>query len=208
MNDGELTCSAPEGRAAFSALKALAFLPGAVLLGGLVGGAAAAAQNWFAPLILFPLLVGVVLGAALFILLRATQTANRCTLIVAAVLAVLAAVLAEHYVSYRVTVGRQEANRQLQLARAAFGPDLGRPADFYGYLRQEARRGLPLFGQREARGRWAWALWGAPLTEAEYVFTLRWRPIRTPARSPMLRHALVALLALGTVLSLIRRKAP
>ena len=54
----------------------------------------------------------------------------------------------------------------------------------------------------------AWALWGAPLTEAEYVFTLRWRPIRTPARSPMLRHALVALLALGTVLSLIRRKAP
>ena len=161
MNDEGLTCSPPEGRAPFSAAKAMAFLPGAILLGGLVGGAAAhvTAQTHFAPLVLYPLLVGVVLGAVLFVLLRATQTANRPTVVLGAVLAVLAAVWAEHYVSYRVTVGRQEANRQLQLARAAFGPDLGRPAGFCDYLRSAAQHGRPLFGDWVARGRWAWAAW-------------------------------------------------
>lgn len=166
MNGEDLTCSPPEGRAAFSAVKALAFLPGAVLLGALVGGAAAVAQGWFAPLILFPLLVGVVLGAVLFILLRAMHTANRPTLVLGTVLAVAAAVLAEHYVSYRVTVTRQENNRQLQIARAAFGADLGRPVGFFNYLRQEARRGRTLFGGKAfgdvvARGRWVWATWAA-----------------------------------------------
>jgi hypothetical protein len=110
--------------------------------------------------------VGVVLGAVLFILLRATHTANRPTLVLGTVLAVAAALLAEHYVSYRVTVTRQENDRQLQLARLAFGADLGRPAGFLDYLRQEARRGRTLFGGKVlgdvvARGRWVWATWAA-----------------------------------------------
>jgi apolipoprotein N-acyltransferase len=28
----------------------------------------------------------------------------------------------------------------------------------------------------------AWILWGEPRSEGSYVFSLRWRPIRTPAR--------------------------
>jgi apolipoprotein N-acyltransferase len=51
-----------------------------------------------------------------------------------------------------------------------------------------------------------WALWGEPMSAAEHAFTLRWRPIRTPARSPWTRHGLLALLGLGTLLSLVRRK--
>jgi apolipoprotein N-acyltransferase len=45
-----------------------------------------------------------------------------------------------------------------------------------------------------------WALWGAPMTQAGHAFTLRWRPISTPARSAWFRHGLVALLGLATLL--------
>lgn len=46
----------------------------------------------------------------------------------------------------------------------------------------------------------SWALWGAPMTEASHAFSLRWRPIRTPARSPWVRRGLLLLLGLGTLL--------
>lgn len=160
MKAEELIAGAPEGAAPFSLGKAAAFLPAATLLGGLVGGAAAGAQGWFAPLILYPLLIGIVLGAVLFILSRTAQTANRATVVVGALLAVGAAVVAEHYVSYRVVVSRQEENRELQLARAAFGKDLGRPTGFADYLRREAQRGRPLFGKTVARGTGVWLTWG------------------------------------------------
>ncbi len=52
----------------------------------------------------------------------------------------------------------------------------------------------------------AWALWGDAMSEAEHAFTLRWRPIRTPARWAWTRHGLLAFLALGTLLSLANRK--
>jgi apolipoprotein N-acyltransferase len=42
-----------------------------------------------------------------------------------------------------------------------------------------------------------WALWGEARSEASYAFTLRWRPIRTPARSP--RLDLFWLMVLGTM---------
>ena len=43
----------------------------------------------------------------------------------------------------------------------------------------------------------SWVLWGEPMTEAAYGFTLRWRPVTTPARQPWLLPALMALLALA-----------
>lgn len=46
----------------------------------------------------------------------------------------------------------------------------------------------------------SWALWGAPMTEATHAFSLRWRPIRTPARSPWVRHGLLLALGLGALL--------
>ncbi len=38
-------------------------------------------------------------------------------------------------------------------------------------------------------------LWGEPLSRAEYAFSLRWRPVRTPARSPFLLPVATLLLA-------------
>ncbi|HNX30961.1 MAG TPA: nitrilase-related carbon-nitrogen hydrolase [Holophaga sp.] len=49
-----------------------------------------------------------------------------------------------------------------------------------------------------------WALWGEPLTEGTYAFSLRWRPVRTPARAPWLTPALLGLLAAGTLLRAVR----
>lgn len=43
-------------------------------------------------------------------------------------------------------------------------------------------------------------LWGEPLTEANHAFELRWRPIRTPARSPWLPWLLGGGLLLGCAL--------
>ena len=41
-----------------------------------------------------------------------------------------------------------------------------------------------------------WELWGSPMSEAAYGFHLAWRPVDTPARSPWVLRALMAVLAL------------
>ncbi len=56
-----------------------------------------------------------------------------------------------------------------------------------------------------------WSLWGEPRSEGSYVFSLRWRPIRTPARQPGLVLLLELLLGAG-LLALVapsfRKPAP
>ena len=86
--------------ASFSPLKLLLFLAAAVVLGPLVGGAAVAIENQFAPLLLFPLLVGAVLGGMLFVALRVTQTAHAATATLGVVVAALLAIAAQHYLPY------------------------------------------------------------------------------------------------------------
>jgi apolipoprotein N-acyltransferase len=43
-------------------------------------------------------------------------------------------------------------------------------------------------------------LWGEPMTQNSYVFSLAWSPVRTPARSPWLFRGLVAFFLAGTLL--------
>jgi apolipoprotein N-acyltransferase len=43
-------------------------------------------------------------------------------------------------------------------------------------------------------------LWGEPMSEATHAFTLRWAPVRTPARSPWLRPLLLLVLGGGCLL--------
>jgi len=45
-----------------------------------------------------------------------------------------------------------------------------------------------------------WALWGEPRTRADYAFTLRWQPIRTPARSRYLVPFMEGLLVFSALL--------
>jgi apolipoprotein N-acyltransferase len=53
----------------------------------------------------------------------------------------------------------------------------------------------------------SWALWGEARSEAAYAFTLRWRPIQTPARHAVLGSLWLSLLGIGTMLLAWRRRA-
>ena len=48
-------------------------------------------------------------------------------------------------------------------------------------------------------------LWGVPMTQGTYIFSLAWSPVRTPARSPWLFRGLVAFFLAGTLLLGIRK---
>lgn len=52
----------------------------------------------------------------------------------------------------------------------------------------------------------SWQLWGEPMTEAAYGFQLRWREIRTPARSPWPLRAFMGLAGLLVLCGLARRR--
>ena len=45
-----------------------------------------------------------------------------------------------------------------------------------------------------------WQLWGEAQSEGAYAFTLRWSPVRTPARSPWTRRLLLLILGGGSLL--------
>ncbi len=140
------------------------WLLAAPALGAVVAWMAVIAQSEFnfAPLVIFPLLVGVLLGAMLVGLIRLGQAGNRATAVVSTVAAVLVAVVGGHYFSY-LAVG--DDAETLRIAREALPDQLrGRipkpPADFLGFLRQQAAEGRELHVlDYKATGVFAWLSW-------------------------------------------------
>jgi hypothetical protein len=139
------------------------WLPGSVLLGALAAWAAEDAQSFFAPLVIFPLLVGVVLGAVLVLLVRVGQVGHRPTIVLGTVLAALVAVVGQHYFAYqtaRQTV--RPPDSPIEKAKAAM-PDLADrlspPQSFGEFMRRQAMQGRPVFRLFDAQGGGAWALW-------------------------------------------------
>lgn len=138
-------------------------------IGALIGGAAAVLQIdlRFAPVLLFPVLIGGVLGMLLAGLMRYFQVAHTATVLLCLAAAGCAVVGSQHYVSFwRICDERAEQKRIEQKAREAF-PDLNHrlpaaedtPDNFPDFLRGEARRGRAMFYGWTARGPWAWASW-------------------------------------------------
>jgi hypothetical protein len=144
----------------------LLWLPACVALGVCIASAAVVAEEKFAPLIIFPLLVGVGLGAMAVGLMRLAQVGNRPTLLCGAVLAAAATVVGQHYLRYqaeRKRVERQvEEFRSTALARShlleAYQPSP--PANLVAYLQAQARTGrdMKIHGY-VARGWAAWLSW-------------------------------------------------
>jgi hypothetical protein len=156
----------PEPAGRFSWLQGLVWLVAAPAVGAMVAWAAMVAQFYFAPLVLFSLLVGVGLGALLVALSRAAQIGHRPTLWAGAMLAVVVAVVGQHYLAYREAKRRfdQAAAEPDGQAREAVRALLGRPSaalpgDFPAYMRQQAAEGRPLFRGYRATGRAAWLSW-------------------------------------------------
>jgi hypothetical protein len=121
----------------------------------------------FAPLVIFPILVGLVLGVTLVGLARLTQVGNRPTVVWGAILASAVAVVGQHYGCYRGD-GELVRNQAESFRRAESkypGLVLGtapQPAgSLLEYLRRQADEGRPLLAGYVARGPAAWASWTA-----------------------------------------------
>ncbi|MBN2218009.1 MAG: hypothetical protein JW719_11600 [Pirellulales bacterium] len=144
------------------------WLPACVGFAAMAAWAAFAVGRHFSPLLVFPLAVGLVVGASLVAMTRLFQMGHRPTAWLAVGLSAAAVVGGQHYFSYRAAVAEADRqSEQFQKTQAAFG-DLvqgslpPRPAGFVDYLRAEAKSGRPLktvFGRCTARGAMAWLAW-------------------------------------------------
>jgi hypothetical protein len=126
---------------------------------------AAAVEPRFAPWLLFPVLLGVVLGICLTWLLRWCECGHRPTAIIGAILAALLLVGAQHLWHYQRHFDAMAARKQQILQHGAkFAQIAGNlapvPPTFREFLDQEAARGRPLWPGRVVRGWGAWASWG------------------------------------------------
>lgn len=146
--------------------RTLVWLPACVLQGVLVAWLAMVAQEYAAPLVIFPLLVGVGLGATTVGMSRIGQVGHRPTLAAGLLLAVLVCVAGQHYIRYRLDVRRTqqdaEAFRKAQqvFGNLAEGDSPVPPDNFWQYLRWQAARGRPLHvAHYVARGGMAWFTW-------------------------------------------------
>ena len=123
--------------------------------------AAEGAQWYFAPIVLFPILLGVVAGATVVGLVRFTQVGHRPTILLAAVLAALVAGIGPHYFSYLAAYERAGSSSGTGAASQADVAALVRQMkpNFGEYLDAQARRGRPLVQGYVAKGWVAWLSW-------------------------------------------------
>jgi hypothetical protein len=141
------------------------WLSAAAMDGAAVAWLASLAEQHWAPLVVFPLLVGCVLGMTLAGLMRLVQVGHRPTLLAGTLVAVTVAVAGQHYAAYREAVGVDEKDAAtFRLAQQAFGDQVaGRlpapPMGVLDFLSREAARGRPMWGDRVARGAAAWLTW-------------------------------------------------
>ena len=159
---------APAGRGRATWWGWLIWLPVCVALGLLFAWASVALSTRFSPLLVFPLMVGLVLGASLVSLARICQVGHRATVWTALLLSVAAVVIGQHWFSYRAArVMAEQDLLQYQKAQQAFGELVaGRlpaaPSSMREYLTRQADHGRRLettFGSWTARGPAAWLSW-------------------------------------------------
>jgi hypothetical protein len=132
----------------------------APVLGAAVARLAVWVQNFCAPLVLFPLLVGCGLGLLLVVLMRLGQVGHRPTLASGAILAVAVAVAGQHYFSFLDAKAALLAQRPQALSLAEFQGIMPDPAtDFAQFMLRQASWGRPLAAGFVLRGASAWASW-------------------------------------------------
>jgi len=130
------------------------------------GMLAAIVQQRFAPLILFPLLFGAVVGAAAVVLARIIKLGHRAVVGFGAIAAVLLAVFAMHWQSYRLAVAQalRDAEQHAQLVQ--FHPQFATttvpppPADVWQFLNERAEQGRLLPGGTMLKHSAVWGMWG------------------------------------------------
>jgi len=147
------------------------WLPVAAAAGVAIGWAAVVAERYYAPLVVFPILTGVVLGGVLVLLMRLSRVGHRPTLAAGTLLAIVLAVAGEHYIAFQQAQDRLQREpekmamlRLIEQARKEAGEEDAQsiplpPSDFVGYTCWRANyQGLE-FGSAWLRGSVVWLLW-------------------------------------------------
>jgi hypothetical protein len=140
------------------------WMPAAAGLGAVTAWLAGEIEGHFsfAFLLLFPILVGVGVGAANVGLMRIAQMGNRPTAILGVLLSAAVTVAGQHYLDYRQEVAQnlQRWNAlggvaPLSVVRTLVVP----PESFSEYLRQQAGRGRRITASWSLTGWGAWLSW-------------------------------------------------
>ncbi len=118
-------------------------------------------RGYFAPLILFPVLMGILCGMAVVGLARVAQIGNRTTIVLATVLTAALTGGAEHYFTYLSAYSGQHPAVSASPAAAQDLSALVREAapSFGRYMEAQAARGRPLLFDYVAQGWLAWLSW-------------------------------------------------
>ncbi len=130
----------------------------------LVGLAAAwisnVGQSYFAPIFLFPILVGMFVGLCIVGLVRLAQVGHRTTAIFGGLLAAIVAVVGQHYIAYLLTYWAPSAIDPSAVPGRDLSPLLWKMAPtFTEYMSAQALRGRPLLHGYLAQGWAAWLTW-------------------------------------------------
>ncbi|MEI8376851.1 MAG: hypothetical protein WCJ35_28895 [Planctomycetota bacterium] len=148
----------------FVAAQAFIWIVAAPILGAAVARGAVWAQSFWAPLVIFPMLVGCGLGLLLAGLMRLGQVGHRATLWTGTLLAVTVAVAGEHYFSFLDFKAAVIAQKPQGLSIVAFQafqemrmPDA--TTDFARFMQRQADQGRPVTAEFTLRGAAAWASW-------------------------------------------------
>ena len=180
-----------EGSAPFTWSGLAAWSADAFILGSLAAWLAFTAQTslGFAPLLLFPAIVGALLGALLAGARLLTPIGHRRTVLLGTLLAVVVAVAGQHVLCYRAALEHEDNDQKtLELAEAAF-PELaekylpGQRLTFWSFMQDQATGGRPIGNWFTLRGPAVWISWvvDAAILGAAVVFsnTTLFRQFRT-----------------------------
>jgi hypothetical protein len=153
-------------------VKLALWLPTCLVLGVAVAWLARIVEAYSAPLLLFSILVGLTLGAALWASMRLGRVGHRPTVFLGTLLAASVAVVGQHYLSYLAACRKPPDEPEVyQLARQMFDT----PRDSLPeYLRWQTERGLS-FGPYAVRGGAVWMVWladGLLVTAAAVVVAM------------------------------------
>jgi hypothetical protein len=185
--------TAPGAGSRWHTAAAAAWVPWVLVSGAAIGWLSVQVQPYFAPFVVFPLLLGLLLAMALISGLRVLSLAHAPTVYAGLLLAIALLVGGQHYWSYRAARdARNGTKADLEKARRAF-PNMADqlvappPEGMIDYLRAEAARGRDLFGYR-VRGALLWSWWGVEsvLAVIAAVFPIHWalkRPYCVRCRS-------------------------
>ncbi len=130
------------------------------MLGSLAAWVGEVAQSYFAPIILFPILLGLFVGLCIVGVMRLAQVGHRPTVIVGAILAAAIAAIGQHYVAYLLTYSSAHAVDGGGLPAGDLSQILRKMVpSFSEYMAAQAHRGRPIAYGYVAQGWAAWATW-------------------------------------------------